>query len=785
MAARDLPRVSDVIEPNTRAPLVRVIEEVQKLLGFRGDPEDKAITVGAAMRLGWIDSPPVSAGTGGGGGGTGGGGGSTTPDLTPPPTATGLLVDGGFSSVIVRWDAATYTTGHGPGQTNIYAVKRDLAALGTLPVFGDASIVATVYGAGNIAALPSELNTRWYVWIKFKSADGVEAAAPTGGTNGVQADTGQDVTQLLDVLTGSITASQLAAALGGRIDLIDGPDTLAGSVAQRILAEAAARGTAITAEATTRASADSALASSITTLTASVGTNAAAITAEASARASADSAISSTLSALAATVTTNDGNQTAAVAAEASARATADGALASSITSLTTTVSNNQATLSAAITAEATTRATQDTALSSSISTLSASVAGNSAAIAAESTARASLDGSVSALYTVRAEISAAGRTMVGGFGLSATSTTSAGPRIDFGVRADRFWISAPSTATGVADIVPFSVLTTPVTEDGVAIPAGVYMDAAYIRNLSALVARLGVAVIDDAKIASLSAAKLTAGALAVGQYVRSTGYVAGTAGYNFDGSGNFEINNLVARGTIYASAGTIGGITLGAGYLRSPGYVPGTTGFQLKSDDTADFGSGATFAGTLVAAGGSFLGTVQVGATPALSGTTMTGNGFLANASGTGVWGTAATNITHDGTRLYINGDVVTAANISGQLPATVIDRGGLSVSIAGGNLVQTVAPGATFNPGSIGNRTASGSGGTAPYSYVWTTISDGYDNNASVWIDGASVGATVAMSAQCDSGGDAAATLRVTVTDAAGSTATSSFRASIVSLS
>lgn len=748
MPARDLPRVSDLIEPNTRAPLSRVIEEVQKLLGFRGDPQDKAITMGAAMRLGWIDSPPVSAGPGGGSGGGGGGGGGTTPDLTPPPTATGLAVAGGFSSVIVQWDAATYTTGHGPGQTNIYAVKRDLAALGTLPVFGDANRVATVYGAGNITALPSELNTRWYVWIKFQSADGVEATAPTGGTNGVQADTGQDVTQLLQILTGEITESQLYGALGARINLIDGPDSLAGSVAARILAEATARGTAITTEATTRASADTALASSITTLTASVGTNAAAITAEATTRANADTAISSTLTALASTVTSNNSTLTAALATESS------------------------------------TRASSDTALSSSITSLSAIAGSNTAAISAEVSARASLDGAVQALYTVRVETSAAGRVMVGGFGLSATSTASGGPRIDFGIRADRFWVSAPSTATGVPDIVPFTILTAPTVEDGVTFPAGIYMDAAYVRNLSAMVAKIGVAVIDDAKIASLSAAKLTIGDGTIGGNLKSASFAGGSGstpgtGWLLTPGGSLIASGATIYGTIYASAGVFSG-SLSAATGSFAGSLSAATGTFAGSLSAAT----GTFAGALSGATGSFSGTLSVGSSPAISGTTMTGNGALFNAAGTGVWGTAATNITHDGTRLYINGAVVTAGNISGQLPATVIDRGGLAVSIAGGNLTQSVASGVTFNPGSIGNRTASGSGGTAPYTYLWTLISDGYDNNASVWINGSSAGATVAMSAQCDSGGDAAATLRVTVTDAAGSTATSSFRASIVSL-
>ncbi|MGC3005573.1 phage tail tip fiber protein, partial [Streptomyces sp. G35A] len=42
-------------------------------------------------------------------------------------------------------------------------------------------------------------------------------------------------------------------------------------------------------------------------------------------------------------------------------------------------------------------------------------------------------------LYTVRAQITSSGRTIVGGFGLSALDGPD-GPTIDFGVRADRFW---------------------------------------------------------------------------------------------------------------------------------------------------------------------------------------------------------------------------------------------------------------------------------------------------------------------------------------------------------
>ena len=87
---RDLPQVSDSVDASIRGPLSRVIEEVQRLLEFRGDPLDAALTVRKAMARGLVDSfgrsltgsvTYVNTFPGGGGGG-----GGTTPDLTPPPT---------------------------------------------------------------------------------------------------------------------------------------------------------------------------------------------------------------------------------------------------------------------------------------------------------------------------------------------------------------------------------------------------------------------------------------------------------------------------------------------------------------------------------------------------------------------------------------------------------------------------------------------------------------------------------------------------------------------------
>lgn len=137
--------------------------------------------------------------------------------------------------------------------------------------------------------------------------------------------------------------------------------------------------------------------------------------------------------------------------------------------------------------------------------------------------------------YTVRTSVSVDDKTLVGGFGLSGTSAGTQGPSIDFGVVADKFWIGAPTAAgvTGVSSVKPFVVQTTDTTVNGVLIPKGVYMDAAYIKNLDAMIARLGTAWIKtamianaqivDAHIANLSAEKITAGLISA-ERINGTG---------------------------------------------------------------------------------------------------------------------------------------------------------------------------------------------------------------------------------------------------------------------
>lgn len=567
---RDLPQVSDSVDPAIRRPLSRVIEEVQRLLEFRGDPLDAALTLRKAIARGLVDS--VGRGLSGNVTyvntfPTSTGGGSDEPDLTPPPTVTGLSVTAGFTQVLVTFDAPTYTQGHGNLQTNIYA-SRKAATDATIPVFADAVLVFSAPGALNVVSIPSELNTRWHVWAKYKTVDGVESTTAAGGANGfnvsgVYPTTGQDIAQLLDVLSGSITTSQLATALNTRIDLIDAADTVAGSVSAKVKAEADARAAAITLARSDFAAADAA-----------------------------------TLASANSYVTTY-----------AYSKATVDGALAAQDTTLRAAFAAADATTLATANAFTYSRSTIDAAIASSASTLTASYgAAISAAVGIEASARAALDGAVQALYTVRTQVSSGGSTMVGGFGLAATATAGGGATIDFGVIANRFYVGAPNdgSAPGIADALPFIIQATPTTINGVAVPAGVYIRDAFILNGSITNAKIGNAAIDDAKVANLSAAKLTVGDGTVGGNLKSTSYTAGSGvtpgtGWLLTPAGNVYLNNAVVYGTVYATNGVFSGSLSGASITGATGNFTGTlSGANIT-------GATGTFSGSLnINSGGS-----------------------------------------------------------------------------------------------------------------------------------------------------------------------------------
>lgn len=262
------------------------------------------------------------------------------------------------------------------------------------------------------------------------------------------------------------------------------------------------------------------------------------------------------------------------------------------------------------------------------------------AAVQAEQSVRANETGHLGALYSVRMQLSQGGQQVVGGFALSGTSTGTAGPTIDFGVMANSFWIAAPAgSPAGVSNAKPFTVQTTAQTINGVVVPAGVYMDAAYINNVTVLFGRFGTLLADKIQATAISASQLTAGNGVIGGTLKTSNYVAGSSGWILRPDGVAEFSGVIVRGTIYSTAGTIGGITINANGLNAgaftgygwpagngTGFHLGPNGLLLGNPNTGRYvelsadgrvvmpgfsvvNGSATFSGSLSGASGTFSG--------------------------------------------------------------------------------------------------------------------------------------------------------------------------------
>lgn len=181
------------------------------------------------------------------------------------------------------------------------------------------------------------------------------------------------------------------------------------------------------------------------------------------------------------------------------------------------TVAGNAAT-SAQLQTESTTRANADSALSAQISTLSSTVGSNTTSI---QTNVSTING-IQGKYAIKIDNNG----HVSGFGLiSQANDHSAGfvvqPTSAFIINADRFAIAAPynansSTNSNVGTNIPFKVLTTAQTINGVSVPAGVYIDDAFIHEAQITNALIKDATITSAKIDDLSASKISSGTITI-----------------------------------------------------------------------------------------------------------------------------------------------------------------------------------------------------------------------------------------------------------------------------
>ena len=526
-------------------------QNLEVLQGNRGDKLDRAVTFRDLLDTGIVR---LAAGV------TNFNGNSSSvavvnevPNLIIPPAPTNLQASGAFQNIILEWNLQIYA-----GHSFVQVFRH------TSDVISSATLIAQVSGFTGVYSDAVGSGADFYYWVRAVNQNGV--TGPFNSSTGTRGQTAPDVNFLLSTLTGAITSSELASSLSTPIGQIPGINTSISTIngnittingnitdldnftgfsssysgdslltrmgAVETTANGAATSAQLQSEQTTRANADTALASDITTLQSSVSTNAAAIQTEQTARANADSALSTDITSL----TTNVNNNAAAISAETTARSNADSALASDITSLNTATSNN----AAAISAETTARTNADSALATDITTLNTATSNNAAAISSETTARTNADSAIasdvstlqttvsgnstsistqatsinglSAQYTVKIDNNGA----ISGYGLASNAVNGAIVS-EFIVNADRFAIMNPSTtltnASGSHNAnVPFIVQSSATTINGVSVPAGVYITDAFVRNGSIVNAKIANAAIDNAKVSSLSADKLTAG---------------------------------------------------------------------------------------------------------------------------------------------------------------------------------------------------------------------------------------------------------------------------------
>ncbi|MET3134609.1 hypothetical protein AAKU55_004909 [Oxalobacteraceae bacterium GrIS 1.11] len=359
----------------------------------------------------------------------------------------------------------------------------------------------------------------FYFWVRLIDRMGnVGAFYPTGA--GVPGASSTDATVILDWVAGQIGKTQLAADLLAPIERIGGLEAMQDSLAathltslmasnnaliaegnkrtQALLAEATARGAAISLvqmsvqtatdslasrmdtvsaanaataaavqnESSARTTETSALARSIASIVAGANNAAAAVVAEQTARVNADGALATRID----TAQASANNAAAAVTSEQTARANADGALGTRIDAVQASANG----AAAAVVSEQTARANADGALSSRIETAQASANNASAAVQSTSAALAGTNGKLSALHTIKTQVTSGGRTYWAGIGVGVEVD---GPAVESQILLSAQRLAVINENSGG--------LTTPfVVQDGQVFINQAFIGAGWIKNL-------------------------------------------------------------------------------------------------------------------------------------------------------------------------------------------------------------------------------------------------------------------------------------------------------------
>lgn len=526
-------------------------ENLDVMVGHRGDPLDKAVTFGdlldsgiGALAAGVTsfsgNSQDVQRGNGNNGS-TGNDGEIPDDQLPIPSIITSLSATAGLNTVLITMDWPIYA-----GHAYVEIWRNTSDDINTASKVG-----TTEQGSGLYSDPVSSANATYYYWVR--AVNRIDNKGPFNDNAGTAATTTVDVERILDLLTNQITTSELAQSLATPIGNLP-TDTQAQFTALQnqvnTLSQTAAwaSGTvyavadlvtfsgnlyealqAHTASSSNDPSGNSSNNSywsyvgAYTSLASAVAGNTSNITEINYINSSSNSAAAVKIAALDATVsdaTTGVTATSAAVSALTSRVNVNENGISSASSDIvalenaanhpTTGLSANSTAING-LTSTVSIIDGEVTALSGSLTTLGTTVGGNTTSISQQATSINGLEGQ----YSVKIDSNG----HVAGFGLSNTTTTH-GPTSAFIVRADRFAIIDPnSTADGLGTTTPSSgnvpfVYTPAGSAGGESWNAGVYMNAAYIREATITSANIVDGTIEDAKIGDLNAGKISTGTL-------------------------------------------------------------------------------------------------------------------------------------------------------------------------------------------------------------------------------------------------------------------------------
>lgn len=238
--------------------LVRAVEELQAYLRIRSTGLDAYVSQRDLIEWGFATEPDGTTRPPNTGGLTPvfdpGDVGSETPDLTPPPAPTGLTATGGYGTVFLEWDVVI------DSRIGFFEVWRaSVNNIGSAVKIGQTTSFLYVDNVQSSAT--------FYYWVRAVNKWDVTIVSPFNAVSGTSATTSPNVPQLLDVLTGQLSESQLVASLNDRIDLVDDSGALATSVTARIQNWAYAKSTVYT-----KTEADSAITTQVNTVNARLNT---------------------------------------------------------------------------------------------------------------------------------------------------------------------------------------------------------------------------------------------------------------------------------------------------------------------------------------------------------------------------------------------------------------------------------------------------------------------------------------------------------------------------------